>query len=206
MASSATEKQNSLDLAINVCDKNVSKHRVQSSWLLASVFATVVFFLGLYFWQHQSVRTVSNLLSSRPYVNDSTLVKNLDRVSENLEKSNSTTENVFYYGAFILVFSVLTSFYRFHLKEISKYEQLSLGYHRIRIAARNSKDKFETEVRTALTENAFSYEPKTSIFSKEKKVESPIPGHPSSDAFTYLLNKVLEKIPDPPKDAPKGTA
>ncbi|BBO83925.1 hypothetical protein DSCO28_44910 [Desulfosarcina ovata subsp. sediminis] len=45
------------------------------------------------------------------------------------------------------------------------------------------------QVRDALTQNAFEY-----TTGKEKKVESPLPGHPSSDLVASVLDKLLENI------------
>jgi hypothetical protein len=95
------------------------------------------------------------------------------------------------YGIFILIFGVLTSLYRFHLKEISKQEHYLLGFQRIRIAAVNSSTKYDDEVKIALTRDAFYYD---TFSSKGKKVDSPIQGHPTSDIATDLINKFFDKI------------
>lgn len=110
--------------------------------------------------------------------------------------ASSNEERFVLYAIFILIFGVLISLYRFHLKEISKYEHFNIGFHRIRIAATNSKAEFDTEVRIALTDQAFVLEVKSGVFTKDKKIESPIAGYPSSDAMTFLFNKLLEKFPD----------
>jgi hypothetical protein len=109
------------------------------------------------------------------------------------DRSNGLVDFVTY-GIFIIAFSVLTSFYRFHQKEVSKYEHYLIGFHRIRIAANNSSNKFEDEVRTSLTRDAFVYETHAGLFTKNKKVESPIPGHPTSDLATYMVNKIFDSI------------
>lgn len=110
-----------------------------------------------------------------------------------LDKTGGFTYFILY-GIFIIVFSVLISFYRFHQKEISKYEHYLIGFHRIRIAANNSVGKFEDEVRTSLTKDAFVYESSSGLFTKYKKIESPIPGHPTSDIATYMINKIFNSI------------
>lgn len=96
------------------------------------------------------------------------------------------------YGVFILIFGILASFYRFHLKEISRQEHFLLGFHRIRIAAVNSSTKYDDEVLKALTKDAFYLH--TQVQSSKSKLESPLQGHPGSDAATKILNKVLEQI------------
>lgn len=103
------------------------------------------------------------------------------------------------YGIFILVFGVLTSFYRFFLKEISKQEHYLVGFYRIRIAGQNSTTKYDDEVKIALTHNAFNYESLTGN-KNNKNVESPIPGHPTSDITTILLNKILNQLDFKTKD------
>lgn len=91
---------------------------------------------------------------------------------------------------FVVVFGVLMSIYRFHLIEISKAEHNRLGFMRIRVAANNAdKDGFQSEVREALTQNAFEYST-----GKDKKVESPLPGHLTSDISTALINKLMSNI------------
>lgn len=91
---------------------------------------------------------------------------------------------------FSVVFGVLMAIYRFHLSEISRSEQYRLGLHRIRIAANNhDKEGFNSEVRISLTQGAFDFNS-----GKEKKVESPLPGHPASDIGSLLTNKFLETI------------
>lgn len=98
------------------------------------------------------------------------------------------------YGIVILIFGVLTSFYRFRLKEISKYEHFLFGLYRIRIAAYGSNKGFDDEVRHSLAHSAFKIDESQSVFKKAGKIESPIPGHPTSDMTTLLLNKILEGI------------
>jgi hypothetical protein len=97
--------------------------------------------------------------------------------------------NYFIYGIFVLVFGVLTSFYRFHVKEAAKYEHFVIGFHRISIAGTYSTTKFDDEVKASLARDAFLADQK---MSKQSKVESPIPGHPTSDIGTALANKLLE--------------
>jgi hypothetical protein len=102
----------------------------------------------------------------------------------------------------IVIISILTALYRLHLKEISKAEQNLTAFYRIRIAANNMKNEgFGTEVRLALTQNAFYHnaESNSSILGSNKKIESPIPGHPSSDILTAVLNKILDNVEVKPK-------
>ena len=100
---------------------------------------------------------------------------------------------------FTLVFGVTTSLYRFHLNEISKMEHYKIGFLRIRIAANNISEGFEGEVRKALTESAFTFQPTYSGFGRPKKVDNPLLGHPGVDLTTTILNKLLDGVEVKPK-------
>jgi len=66
---------------------------------------------------------------------------------------------------------------------------------RIRIAANNASNTgFEGEVRTALTKGAFDSPIEESLLARRWKVESPLPGHPSSDLASSILNRLLEEV------------
>jgi len=99
-----------------------------------------------------------------------------------------------FFAIFVIVFSVFTAIYRFHLNEISKAEHYKLGFMRIRIAGANTKPAYQSEVRKALTEHAFAYEKPSHGLFKNKHVESPLPGHPTADITTHLLDKLLDKF------------
>ena len=128
---------------------------------------------------------------------------NIDTITSDLRKLPTLLNSSFlkidntviyiFYGVFILVFGILTSFYKFHLKEAAKYEHFLFGFLRIRIAGNNSKTRYEDEVKTSLTKDAFSIEHKP-LISKDKGIESPIPGHPTSDAFIFIMNKILGSV------------
>jgi hypothetical protein len=96
----------------------------------------------------------------------------------------------FVYGIFILLFGLVTSFYRFHLKEISKNEHYLLGFHRIRVAGNNSETGYEDYAKYYLTKDAFA----TVDSGKSGKVDSPLPGHPTSDLSVEMLNKIFDRL------------
>lgn len=151
----------------------------------------------VYEYKSDSLRTKQDSLDEIKkiaYLKLDSTNESIKELKEKIEASKKGYDDYILYGIFILIFSIVTSFYRFHQKEISKYEHYLIGFHRIRIAANNSPNKFETEVRTELTRDAFSYETQKAIFSTEKKVESPIPGHPTSDITTLFINKIFESI------------
>lgn len=99
-------------------------------------------------------------------------------------------------GAFLVVIlGIIASTYRIHLREISKNEQYKLAFLRIRIAANNATTPgFDGEVRTALTRNPFDVYPEDLSFSRRRKMESPIPGHPTTELATSILNRILDEV------------
>ena len=88
----------------------------------------------------------------------------------------------------------MMSIYRFHLLEGAKAEHAKLGFLRIRIAANNTSPGFQSEVREALTKGAFDYQQSGGFLAKKGKIESPLPGHPTSDLTTAFINKLLDNI------------
>jgi hypothetical protein len=52
---------------------------------------------------------------------------------------------------------------------------------------------YQSEVRQALTDQAFNHTTQNGIF-KTKLVESPLPGHPTSDFAALLLDKILARF------------
>jgi hypothetical protein len=102
------------------------------------------------------------------------------------------------YGAgalLVLIIGVLSSTYRFHLKEISKNEQYKMAFLRIRIAATNAGTPgFDGEVRVALTNRPFDIQVEDSASLRHRKIESPMPGNPTSDLGTSVINRLLDEI------------
>ena len=92
---------------------------------------------------------------------------------------------------YVLAFSVLMAIYRLHVGQVSTFQKFSVGFMRIRVAGSNTTDGYKSEVRQALTKDAFE----TLADPKSKKgIESPVPGHPGVDLSTAVVNKVLEGI------------
>lgn len=108
-------------------------------------------------------------------------------------------------AVFAIVFGVLMSMYRFQLNEISKTEYYRIGFMRVRIAAYGTFDGYQSEVRRVLTDRAFTAPARQTLGSRGA-IESPLPGHPGSDAFTVLFNRLLDhfEIRDA-KKPPKGS-
>jgi hypothetical protein len=215
------ENKNTIDQAINVIEKIISEHQSRSRLLLMLLLTITVLFVMLVGYPVvQKYVNVSGFSFSREvFQNDYTeqIIKNdslsydeyqiliskavdlqklvNERVNQEITLNKGTVNNTsdlsdyILYGIFILIFGVTASFYRFHLKEISKQEHYLTGFHRIRVAGNNSKTKYDDEVKISLTRNAFEFES-----SKNEKVVNPIPGHPTSDLASTLLNKILDKL------------
>lgn len=141
--------------------------------------------------RYQLDRIISDLRADSSQIN--LAMHRVSRVSSILSNHTGVfPQNIIYiiYAIFIAIFGVTTSFYRFHLKEVSKYEHSQLGYYRIRLAIDQSKTGFDDDIKFQIINNAFDIGSKVS----KDKVESPLPGNPSSDIFAMLVNKLTELI------------
>lgn len=172
------EQLSSTDRAIQACEEMIGEHRRASIRTLSWLFIVASTLLGLL--------VVFGTAFFRPVMGfpETTAVSTLF----------SNTVIFALLAIFVIVFSVFMSIYRFHLNEISKAEHFKLGFMRIRIAAFNPKPGYQSEVRKALTDHAFAYETQPSGLFKNKRVESPLPGHPGSDFAAHLLDKMLDKF------------
>ena len=124
----------------------------------------------------------------------STVKTALESVTKKIEtyEANDSSAHILFtlVGLFLTVFGILIAIHRFHLLEISRTQKQLLGLKRIRIAGNNyDLQGFRSEVRESLTKDAFD-DPSV----KEKKVQSPLPGHPTSDFATTFANKILENV------------
>ncbi|MGB0834109.1 MAG: hypothetical protein ACPGR2_06300 [Psychrobium sp.] len=173
-----TEVRNSIDTSIETIEAYVTKnqeegHKVFSYlWKFSSVVLTIILTLYIFPLYFSSISPDSAIVNAK------------------------IPDTVLYglFAIFVIVFGVMMAVYRFHLNEIARAEHYKMGFMRIRVAANNhEKDGFKTEVRESLTVGAFAYQPPSVLSSnKEKKVESPLPGHPTSDLSAIVLNKFLE--------------
>ncbi len=174
-----TEKIHSIDEAIGICSENLLDHRRSAKlmlMLLALASCIIVGGLGSFIY------LIYFGLDPRL----------LAQTSDSILFSNSIIFALL--AIFTIVFGVLMSIYRFHLNEISKAEHYTIGFIRIKIAAINDSPGFQSEVRQALTEYAFSFQAGSIGLFKGRNVESPLPGHPTSDAATMILDKLLDKF------------
>lgn len=186
MSNGTETETRSIDQAISVCDSYIDEHRRQSTRILsilALVSLGVVTLLAVFIWLQVRATPVS--------------IQSSDMTGASISVSSTFTSSVIFalLAIFTIVFGVVMSVYRFHLNEISKAEHYKVGFLRIRIAANNLGDGFQGEVRRALTEHAFAFEPTSSgLISRGKKVESPLPGHPASDLSAIVLTKLLDGL------------
>lgn len=199
------EEQKLIDAAISSIEGQIRDHRVASTKILICgfVFATLIFVAGYFLYAFQEHKSKDMLYELRNLIEKSSVVQEneksqridinpiLNSIATSQTSSQPDISVLYIFSAlFLVVFGVLMALYRFHLSEISRAQQYRIGLLRIRIAANNfDKEGFGSEVRQALTQRAFQYST-----GKEKKVESPLPGHPGSDIATLLINKLMDKI------------
>ena len=211
------EEQKTIDLAISSVEEQIGQHQKSAKRILLYViyFAVVLIFTGAFLYSFQIYQTqVITDDYSRLIHNVRTRIESSDElatefgkiisvINNQLEKNQIDPSSIYaFIGVFIVVFGVMMAIYRFHLTEISRAHQYRFGLLRIRIAANNYDiPGFDTEVRQSLTHDAFQFST-----GKEKKIESPLPGHPSSDLVTIFLNKFFDsfkieaKVKDHEKD------
>ena len=176
------DEPRTIDQAIEACEKLIFWHRFYSFlMLILLVICTFAFYKAFNYLEKESENVQYNaagqLISSN----------GLEFVSKNATFTYMTL------GLYLVVFGILVAIYRFHWGEISRNEQIKLGFWRIRIAARNTDPGFQTEVRQSLTKDAFTFNRKAQN-EKSKEIESPVPGHPGSDLAAAVLNKILENV------------
>ena len=171
-----------IDEAITACDKVISTQRLNARLLLVLL---VIATWGLY----SAFKYLEQISEQVCAVGGGTL--DPEKIAAFASKASIYPFIVF--GLYLTVFGILIALYRFHMSEVSRNEQIKLGFWRIRIAARNTTPGFQTEVRQSLTKDAFSFDRKVKG-EKGKEIESPIPGHPASELATSILNKVFDQI------------
>lgn len=86
----------------------------------------------------------------------------------------------------VVAFGVLMALHRYHLTEISKYEHYKLAFARLNIARSYSENAVDHIV-SSLTDGAFDFKS-----SSKSSVQSPLPGHPTSDLSALLVSKLLD--------------
>lgn len=178
-----TDDSKTIDLALEQCQRNISRHRLYSIVMVLLLAACTYAFYLINKTQQLSAQNVVDLMNSGQ-----------DRIQSLADILTSKTHLYLTLDAlFIIVFGILISIYRFHLVEIARNEHTKMGFWRIRIAARNTDLGFQSEVRQTLTKDAFSFD-RTLRPEKGKNIESPVPGHPGSDLATAFLNKILENV------------
>jgi hypothetical protein len=172
-----------IDDAITACESIIFWHRIKSFLMLGLLVVITYAFYAVF----RHLQQLSIQLESNPSVfsQEGNAITDI--------KTRVSAYPYLIFGLFLLTFGIIVSLYRFHITEISRNEQIKLGFWRISIAARNTSAGFQTEVRQSLTKDAFVFNRKVQG-GKNKEVESPIPGHPTSDFAAVMLNKILENM------------
>jgi hypothetical protein len=174
------DESNSIDTSIVALEAYVNKNQESASKLLTYLMTFSI-----------SVLMIIMMLYIFPSAFQ--VIKDTDLASNSFKAPESVLYGLF--AIFVVVFGVLMAVYRFHLNEIARTEHYKMGFMRIRVAAKNhSYPGFNSEVRVSLTNEAFTYNPSSVFSSKDKKVDSPLPGHPTSDLSAVLINKLLDGI------------
>lgn len=204
-----------IDSSIQNLEEQIEEHSKAARNILmyVFVFASMILVMGFMLSTYERFQneTALNEMAKIAYeiqrkegsVN-SPFLADLNKAINSIGSSSNSTVSSFYVFAalFVVVFGVMMAIYRFHLSEISKAQHHKLGFMRIRVAANNSdKEGFLTEVRESLTHNAFEYST-----GKDKKIKSPLPGHPTSDISTSLVNKLLSNVEVKIKNEPQKSA
>jgi hypothetical protein len=222
---------NTIDQAIDRCEKIIKSHSNQAGTLIAIITSISILFLIILSFpiitpsNDNRFIMISGSGTDNPYIDKLNFIKSINynqydslitkavsfqkllntRNEQNISFIKSTNGrqklnlgDYILYAIFILVFGVLTSLYRFHLKEISRQEHYLIGFQRIRIAGQNSTTKYDNEVNKSLTKDAFYFESGTKT-KNQKYIQSPLQGHPSSDIATDILNKIIDKFDLIPK-------
>ncbi len=181
----------SIDQAINACSEHIRGHRL-ASWITLFVLFGMLLGLSTLLYKTEIMFLPSYVQSENVGISDTTKVQAAQ--GRALQGTGSDRYRYIVLALSVLVFGVFMSIYRFHLNEIAKAEHYKLGFLRIRIAANNTSKGFSSEVRQALTQTAFDYARQPIGMGASKKIESPLPGYPSSDLAALILNKVFDQI------------
>lgn len=213
-----------LEMAVAESNERARIHRKEANWTIGILVITIFTYVGVglfilgYESQSQSAYGTSTTVTlPRTHASASKQVNSTRSVGNKGSKTLTNELNAAYQelnaqsggnavldrlalGAsaiFVVVVSIGWSIYRVHLQEIVKAENTALGFRRIQIAASGSSEGYGTDVRMALTNEAFVIDPPrfavTSV-GKKSKVEGMLPGHPASDLSAMVLDRLLEAI------------
>ena len=198
--------ENSIEQAIQNAENQIEKSSKAARWILLIGISLSLFALGFGLLGAYGFRRILNSFGELVF-QEATLISEDDLIRKNIspsavarlenvmdESRNSMHALYLSIAVFFVVFGVFMAIYRFHLTEIAKFQQYKFGLLRIRVAARNFKrDGFRSEVREALTKDAFLYAANIKP-GKQSKIENPLQGHASSDLAVLLLNKILDGL------------
>ena len=180
--SNETQEKKSIDVAIDSCEKMENSHSASARKILSIVLMLTI-----------TLITILAVVFLFPFLFNTT------------ELSLKVSDSVLYVflAIYTLTFSILMAIYRLHIGESARLQHHKIGFMRIRVAGNNSDlEGYQTEVREALTKNAFEYQ---ALSIRKGKMESPIPGHPGGEITTAILNKLLDSIEVVTKKERKST-
>jgi hypothetical protein len=186
--STSTREVEPLAEADRICAQHIRSHRLSARFILTFLSAASILLGALVL----VVVTYGRSYSPFRYIESEKDSAAVIAAIQAANTQNSTTTFILL-GLFGVVFGVLMAVYRFHLHEIARSEHYRLGFLRIRIASAHKEKGFQTEVRQALTAGAFDYGTDRRPL-RRAPIESPLPGHPASDAATAVLNRLLEEV------------
>jgi hypothetical protein len=172
--------------AIGTCDMQMQAHRRSARWTLLVLLFLLSGVAGIALLV---VRVVPEMQFAEVAMRARTA-----EVAGIVEVARASIDNRFNkvtYGLFafaFVVFGVLMAVYRFHLGEIAKAEHYKLGFLRIALAGGQAEFASSIELQLALIRGAFDNQHDK---HPKRSVESPLPGHITTDIATSLLNKII---------------
>jgi uncharacterized membrane protein len=159
-----------IEEAMAFCEKKATEQKQQAQIFLRFIYLAVIAFISAIAWAFFTAngRAVSS--------------------------TGQNTVIVSLIAATIGFVGISITQYRYHINEASRMEFYFIAFLRIRVAARNIKEGWKSDVRTALTNGAFNFIPTSKIQKQKSEIDSPIPGHPTSDIATAAVNKLISLL------------
>lgn len=159
-----------IDEAMAFCEKKATEQKQQAQIFLRFIYLAVIAFIAAVGWAFFSANGRSVSSTSQDTVILSLIAATIGFVGISITQ------------------------YRYHINESSRMEFYFIAFLRIRVAARNIKEGWKSDVRTALTNGAFNFIPTSKIQKQKGEIDSPIPGHPTSDISAAAVNKLISLL------------
>ena len=177
MPTDATQSPSSFSKAIEECTTSIADHR-----LLARQAYRALLTIGLL-----GIFAVAGIIFS-PF----SFVRFF---TESSSSQGGSDTHVIYvlFGVLSVLIAIAISLYRYHLAQIEHYQAVKLGFYRILFLTEGSRSKLQPEVIRVLTESAFPIGG-TSRLKNPRHIENPVPGHPTLEVGSALLNKLIDAL------------